>query len=147
MSFKDHVLGSRSPDCSKVGINWKNDITIFWHDFIVIFLMFPHFSCQVQLLCSSFMSISLLILVLWKFSFIKGWPEIRLSETPLSGFCSILGQDRDVWILGQDRDVKLGPNNSNKLLLNAAKCQGYSFYRFWVIKGKPAGKESGGGVG
>ena len=50
VSFKDHVLGSRSPDCSKVGINWKNDITIFWHDFIVIFLMFPHFSCQVQLL-------------------------------------------------------------------------------------------------
>ena len=23
------------------------------------------------------------------------------------------------------------------MLLNAAKCQGYSFYRFWVIKGKP----------
>ena len=25
------------------------------------------------------------------------------------------------------------------MLLNAAKCQGYSFYSFWVIKGKPAG--------
>ena len=25
------------------------------------------------------------------------------------------------------------------MLLNAAKCQGYSFYRFWVIKGKPTG--------
>ena len=23
------------------------------------------------------------------------------------------------------------------MLLNAAKCQGYSFYHFWVIKGKP----------
>ena len=27
------------------------------------------------------------------------------------------------------------------MLLNAAKCQGYSFYRFWVIKGKPTGGE------
>ena len=26
---------------------------------------------------------------------------------------------------------------SNKMLLNAAECQGYSFYPFWVIKGKP----------
>ena len=25
------------------------------------------------------------------------------------------------------------------MLLNAAKFQGYSFYRFWVIKGKPTG--------
>ena len=23
------------------------------------------------------------------------------------------------------------------MLLNAAKCQGYNFYCFWVIKGKP----------
>ena len=25
------------------------------------------------------------------------------------------------------------------MLLNPAKCQGYSFYHFWVIKGKPTG--------
>ena len=25
------------------------------------------------------------------------------------------------------------------MLLNAAKCQCYNFYRFWVIKGKPTG--------
>ena len=29
------------------------------------------------------------------------------------------------------------------MLLNAAKYQGYSCYRFWIIKGKPT--ESGGG--
>ena len=23
------------------------------------------------------------------------------------------------------------------MLLNATKCQGYTFYRFWIIKGKP----------
>ena len=25
----------------------------------------------------------------------------------------------------------------NEMLLNAAKCQGYSFHRFWVIKERP----------
>ena len=25
------------------------------------------------------------------------------------------------------------------MLLNAAKCHGYCFYHFWVIKGKPTG--------
>ena len=34
-------------------------------------------------------------------------------------------------------DTKFGTNVSNRMLLNAAKFQGYSFYRFWVIKGKP----------
>ena len=32
------------------------------------------------------------------------------------------------------------------MLLNAAKWQGYSFYPFWVIKGKPRKKEGGGGL-
>ena len=31
------------------------------------------------------------------------------------------------------------------MLRNAAKCQDYSFYRFWVIKGKPTGGGGGGG--
>ena len=30
------------------------------------------------------------------------------------------------------------------MLLNAAKFQGYSFYCFWVIKGKPTGGGGGG---
>ena len=37
------------------------------------------------------------------------------------------------------RDTKPDKNISNKVLLNAAKCRGYSFYRFSVIKGKPTG--------
>ena len=36
-------------------------------------------------------------------------------------------------------DTKFATNVSNRMLLNAAKFQGYSFYRFWVIKGKPLG--------
>ena len=51
----------------------------------------------------------------------------------------------NIWRLGQARDTKFGKNVSNKMLLNAAKCQGYSFYGFWVIIGKPPGKQGGDG--
>ena len=47
----------------------------------------------------------------------------------------------NVWRLGQVRDTKFGTNVSNVMLPNAAKCQGYSFYRFWVIKGKLIGSK------
>ena len=43
----------------------------------------------------------------------------------------------NIWRLGRVRDAKFGTNVSNKKLLNAAKCQGYSRYRFSVIKTKP----------
>ena len=36
-------------------------------------------------------------------------------------------------------DTKFGTNVSNRMSLHAAKFLGYSFYRFWVIKGKPTG--------
>ena len=38
------------------------------------------------------------------------------------------------------RHTKFGTNVSNKKLLNAGKFQGYGFYRFWVIKGKPTAR-------
>ena len=63
--------------------------------------------------------------------FLRKEPEIRNSENSC------------VWVLPnirrlrQVRDTKFGTNASNKILLNAAKCQGYnSFYCFWVINGK-----------
>ena len=46
----------------------------------------------------------------------------------------------NIWRLGQVNNTKFCTVVSNKMLLNAAKCQGYSFYRFWVIKGKPTGE-------
>ena len=39
----------------------------------------------------------------------------------------------NIWRLRQVMDTKFGKNVSNEMLLNAAKCQGYSFCRFWVI--------------
>ena len=50
----------------------------------------------------------------------------------------------NIWRLGQVRDTKFGTNVTNKILLDAAKCQGYSFYHFWVIKGKSTGTGDGG---
>ena len=59
-----------------------------------------------------------------------------------------------VWVLsnirrlGRVRNTKFGTNVSNKMILNVPKCQGYSFYRFWVIKRKPTGwRGEGGGEG
>ena len=39
----------------------------------------------------SFVSISSLVLELWQFSFIRDWPEIRISKMPLSEFFPISG--------------------------------------------------------
>ena len=72
---------------------------------------------------SSFMSISSLVLELWQFSFIRDWPEIRKSEIPPSEF----------------RDTKFDTKISNKILRNATKCQGYSFFHFWVVRRKLTG--------
>ena len=47
-----------------------------------------------------------------------------------------------VWVLpnnsrlGRVTNTKISTHVSNEMLLNTAKCQGYSFYRFWDIKGK-----------
>ena len=46
----------------------------------------------------------------------------------------------NIWRLGRIKNTKFDTNVSNEMLLNAAKYQGYSFYRFWVIRGKPIGE-------
>ena len=50
----------------------------------------------------------------------------------------------NIWRLGRVRNTKFGTNVFNKMLLNAAKYLGDSFYHFWVIKENPT--EGGGGV-
>ena len=52
---------------------------------VVLFLL----SCLVT--GPTFMSISLLVLELWQFSFMRDCPKIRKSEIPLSEFCPISG--------------------------------------------------------
>ena len=45
----------------------------------------------------------------------------------------------NIWRLGRVRNTKFGTNVFNKMLLNAAKCQDYNFYSFWVIMVKLTG--------
>ena len=126
MNSYDYAFGIRVPDCSKLAINWKkdNDVTIFRHYIIVNFFG----------RCFAF---------LMNFSY---WSKFHVNVITGSGVTTIFvykGLTRNSEIgnnpvlilpnirrLGQVRDTKIGTNVSNKILLNAAKCQGYSFYRF-----------------
>ena len=76
-----------------------------------------------------------LVLEFWQFTFIWDWPEIQKSEIPPSEFCPI---SRDWDELGIPNLAKISLIMS-RMLLNVAKYQGYSSYRFWVIKGNPTG--------
>ena len=121
---------------AELSINSKNgnDVTIFWHDVIVIFRR-------------SFVS-------LFKFSY---WFKFHFKIITGSGFMTIFSflhwaQNLDIgntlvwflpnnWRLRWVKDIRLDKNVSREMLQYAAKCQGYSFYRFWVIKGKPTGSK------
>ena len=85
-----------------------------------------------------------------KFSY---WSKIHVNIITVSGIMTIFfykGLTRNpeigntsvwvlpnIWRLVRVMDTKFGTNVSNRMLLNAAKFQGYSFYRLWVIQGKP----------
>ena len=45
----------------------------------------------------------------------------------------------NIWRLGRVIDTNFSTNVSNRMLLNVATFQCYSFYRFWVIKRKLTG--------
>ena len=127
------MSGIQLPDCSKLTKNRENDngITICRNDVIkffdvVLFLWSSLVTGRSFMLISSITGSGVMtIFFYWKL------------EIPPSVLCSISGNRRV-------RDIKLGTNISNKMFLNAAKCQGYSFCRFWVIKGKPTGGGLGG---
>ena len=81
-------------------VNWKNgsDVTSFWRDILVKFF--------------------------WRY-FVSLSPigfnrNLQIGSTPVWVLLNI-------WRLGQDRNTKFGTNLSNKLLLNTAKCQSYSY--------------------
>ena len=82
--------------------------------------------------CASFMSVPSPVQELWQFLLIRDWPEIWIRKYPIWVLPNI-------WRMGRVKSTKFGMNVFNKILLNAAKCQGCSFYGFWVIKGNPTG--------
>ena len=135
ISFTGYTSKIRLQDCSKLAVNWKNqnDVTITLHSIIISFFQ----DCFISLV---------------KFSY---WSKFNVNIITGSGvrtilFCKRLTRNLeikntlacifpDIWRLAQVRDTKFGTNVSNKILLNAAQCQDYSFYHFWVIKEKPTG--------
>ena len=129
--FAESVTGIRPPDCSKLARNPKNgnDVTIFRHDLNVKFF-WGYFVSFV------------------KFSY---WSKFHVNIITASGIMTRnpeIGNTHvwvlpNTWKLGRVMDTKFGTNVSNRMLLNAAKSRVYSFYRSWVIKGKPTGGRGG----
>ena len=120
-----------APNWLKIKKN-DNDLTIFWHDVTVNFF-WHSFVCPAKFSYWSKFHVNIItgcgIMIIF---FYKG-----LTRNPGIGNTPVWILP-NIWRLGQLRD-KFGTNVSNKKLLNAAKCQGYSSYHFWVIKGKPTG--------
>ena len=134
ITFPDSVSGIWPPDCSKFPKNPKNfnDVTIFPHGVNVNFF-WRCFVCIVNFSYWSKFHVNMItgsgIMTIFFHKGLTGNPEIgNVSVWFLA----------NIWTLGQFINTKFGTNFSNRMLLNAAKFQGYSFYRFWVIQGKSA---------
>ena len=99
--------------------SWSN---FFWHCFVSLVKFSYWCKFHVNIICDS---------GVMTISFYKGQtrnPEIKNSPVWVLS---------NIWRLWWVRNTKYGTNVSNKMLLDAARCQGYGFYCFWVIKGKP----------
>ena len=129
------MSGIRSPDCSKLAKNLKNynDVTISRHDVFVKFF-WPGFVSLVKFSYWSNFHVKIItgsgIMTIFFYK--------RLTRNPEIGNTSVWVLP-NIWRLGRVIVTKFGTNASNRISLNAAKFQGYRFYRFWVIKGKPTG--------
>ena len=129
----------RLPDCSKLAVNWKNcnDVTIFLHD-VIVKVFWSFFVSLVKFIYWSKFLVNIITLsgVMTIFFYNGLTRYLKIENTPVWLLPNI-------WRLGQVTDTKSGANVSHRMLLNAGKCQGYSFYRFWVIVGKPTVKREG----
>ena len=111
----------RLPDCSKLAINWKNDnyaticrhnvnVNIFWRCFTSL-MKFSYWSkFHVNIITGSG------FMIVFFYKGLTRNPEIRNT---------LLWVLPNFWRPGQvgDRDAKFCTNVSNKMLLNAVKCQ------------------------
>ena len=117
--------------CSKLAINRKNDNDVTnLRKFIKFFRL-----CSISLVNFSYwpkFHVNIMTGVTKIFAYKGLTRNLEIVNTPVWVLPSILR-------LEQVRDTEFGPNISNKMLLNAPKCQGYGFYRFWVIKRRPTG--------
>ena len=120
------------PDYSKLAINRKtyDDLTICWDDVTVKFF-WRCFVCLVKFSYWSKFHVNIItgsgVMVIFFYKGLTRNPKVR--NTPAWVLLNI-------WRQGRVRDTKFRTDVSNEMILNAAKCQSYSFYHFWVIKGK-----------
>ena len=138
VEWKLQTVINHIPDGCKLAINREkdNDVTIFRHDVSANFFFWR---CPVSHVNFSYWSrfhVNIMtgsgVVAIFVYKGLTRNPEIR--NTPIWVLTNI-------WRLWQVGDTKFGTNVSKKMLLNAVKWQRYSFYRFWVIKGKPTGGE------
>ena len=118
LSFTNYASGIWLPDSSKLVINPKkdHDVTICWHEVIVIFFDVVLFLLSILVTALSFMSISMQRLELWQFTFIRHWPEIQKSEMPSSEFFHIHGEWGE---LGITNLARMSPITCYWMLQNA----------------------------
>ena len=126
------MSGIRPPDCSKLAENPKNDngVTIFRHDINIKFF-WRYFVSLVKFSYWSKFHVNTItgsgVMTIFFYKGLTRNPEI--GNTPVWVLPNI-------WRLGWVRNTEItefGTSVSNKMLLNAAKYQGYTFYLFWVI--------------
>ena len=132
VSITDHASKIWLPGCSNLAMNGENDnnVGICRRDITVNFF----WRCRVSLVKFNYwsklhgnISTGSEVMTIFVYKGLNRNPEI--GNIPVWVLPNI-------WRLGQVRDTKFSANVSSEKLLNAAKCQGYSLYRFWVIKGK-----------
>ena len=120
ISFAGCPSGIRFLDYSKLAKNCKidSDVIIFRHDVIVNFFGIFCLSCELQLLVQVSCQYHH-----WFWSY---------DNLLLQGIDQKSGNRKlfNIWRLGKVRNNKFCKGISNEMLLNAAKCQSYSFYRF-----------------
>ena len=118
----DYASGGRLPDCSKSAINRKNanDVTICRHG-IIVKTFWRYFVSHVKF--SYWFKFHVNSMTIYLYKGLTRNPE--LGNTPVWDLPNI-------WRLGWVRDTKFGTDFPNEMLVNAAKCQGYNFYHFWV---------------
>ena len=127
------MSGIRRPDCSKLAKNLKidNGVTISRHD-VTVKIFWRGLVSLVSFSYWSKFNVNIItgsgIMTIFYYKGLNRNPEIW--NTPVWVLPNI-------WRLRWVMDTKFGANVSNRMLLNTAKIQGYSFYRFWVIKGLP----------
>ena len=130
ISYTDYASGIWLRDCFKLTINSKmdNDVRISRHKVIVkiswrCFVSFVKFSDLYKFHVNIISGSGVMAIFFYK----------GLTWNPENGITPVWVLT-NIWRLGGVRDTRLGTNVSDKKILNAAKCQGYNFYRFWDIK-------------